>query len=143
MIKDYLVLNYSEDPGPRYHTQGDHSGEDFYHEILNDLFYNVLQEKMSLRINLDGASGYASSFLDEAFGNLIYDFGLELVRDNLIIVSKEEPEWISMIRDDTFKEWETRRSKGDEPTKTKLHKAWYRYTNSDFERKIWIEKYVD
>lgn len=36
---------------------------------------------LMLLVDLDGTSGYPSSFLDEAFGELVYDFSLEEVKN--------------------------------------------------------------
>lgn len=73
-IRKIAVINYSLDPGPRYVRQGEDSGEDYYHKVLNHEFYEALISGQVLEVSLDGTSGYASSFLDEAFGNLVYDF---------------------------------------------------------------------
>jgi hypothetical protein len=98
------ISQYSMNPGTRYINQGDDSGEDFYHKCLNRKYQEALIKKESLVVDLDGTNGYASSFLDEAFGNLVYDFGLDSVKKNIILISREEPEWIDMINDETFNE---------------------------------------
>ncbi len=135
---DLLVVDYSSSPGPRYCNQGEDSGEDFYHTKLNASFYQAVSNNMVLRVTLDGTDGYASSFLDEAFGNLIFDFGKNNVSNHLRIKSEEEPEWIDMLENDTYNEWENRRKSNTPPTITTEHKAWYRYTNGKFEQKVWI-----
>lgn len=137
-IYKIAVINYSTDPGPRYSRQGDDSGEDFYHKVLNEAFYKALNANEMLEVSLDGTSGYASSFLDEAFGNLVYDFTLELVQKNLIIISEEEPEWKDMIEKETYVEWEQRRLNKRQPEKSASHEAWYRYVAKDFPKKVWI-----
>ena len=135
---DLKVLDYSISPGPRYCSQGEESGEDFYHKLLNKAFYDAYEQGAKLRINLDGPDGYASSFLDEAFGNLVYDFTKELVLKYVQIISDEEPEWIDMIQNDTYNEWEKRRKNAEEPTYTKEHDAWYRVnSNNKIELKKW------
>lgn len=118
------VKDYSLSPGPRYTTQGDFSGEDFYHKVLNPQFAEAYNSQQILCVNLDGVDGYMSSFLDEAFGNLIYDFGKSAVEPILNIISDEEPEWISMITGETFKEWEKRRNNKERPKKTTEHCDW-------------------
>jgi hypothetical protein len=55
-------------------------------------------------IDLDGAAGYAGSFLDEAFGRLGHEFGLDECKKRLEFVTNEEP----YLRDDIFgsiEEW--------------------------------------
>lgn len=137
-----VIADYSKSPGPRYCCQGDDSGEDFYHKILNETFKNTLDLKIDLEVNLDGPDGYASSFLDEAFGNLVYDFGLENVRNHVKIISEEEPEWIEMIEKETYIQWEKRRKESLDPKKTIKHKDWWRYNFkiSSNEKKLWIDK---
>jgi len=137
-----VIADYSKSPGPRYCYQGDDSGEDFYHKILNKKFNDAFVQKTHLEVNLDGPDGYASSFLDEAFGNLVFDFGLENVQSHVKIISNEEPEWIEMIEKETYVQWEERRKKNHEPKKTIEHEEWYRYNfaTNQIEKKKWISK---
>jgi len=90
-----------------------------------------------LSIVLDGADGYASSFLDEAFGNLVYDFGITIVLDSVEIISNEEPEWIDMIVNDTCHQWQKRRTENKSPRVTALHKAWSRLVDNKLEKNVW------
>jgi S-methylmethionine-dependent homocysteine/selenocysteine methylase len=114
----FNVLDFTEYPGPRYKAQGDDSGELFYETKLKELFEEVL--KMSklkgqiylLEINLDNTAGYASSFLDEAFGNLAYDFTAELVKKHLKLISNQEPDWVDIIMKETIPEWHEKKIKG-------------------------------
>jgi len=135
-----VILNYTEYPGPRYCIQGDHSGEDFYHDILNEAFENAVSKGFKLIIDLDGTAGYASSFLDEAFGNLVYDFSFTVVEPNIVIISNQEPDWIDMIKTKVLIDWERRRISNDPPTKTASHHEWYRKINQDYVKKVWLEK---
>ena len=139
-IRKIAVINYSLDPGPRYVRQGDDSGEDYYHKVLNNEFYEALINNEILEVSLDGTSGYASSFLDEAFGNLVYDYTLEKVKSAISIISEEEPEWKDMIENESFNEWEQRRQNQREPEKTETHPEWYRYNGIDFQKKVWVQK---
>lgn len=130
-------MDFSQSPGPRYCTQGDDSGEEFYHKVLNKTFADALKEKACLRVILDGTDGYASSFLDEAFGNLVYDFTEAVVKKNLKIVSEDEDVWCSMLQDETFPEWEKRRTSGLAPRKTTEHGKWFRMVNGELKDDIW------
>jgi hypothetical protein len=67
-----LAREFARDPGPRYKKQGPNSGEAF-RAVLRDL----LGRGGIVRINLDGTSGIGSSFLDEAFGGLIFAEGMQ------------------------------------------------------------------
>lgn len=120
------VRQYAEYPGPRYCDQGDFSGEDFYHSILNPEFAKAYDSKGKLVVDLDGTAGYASSFLDEAFGNLVFDFSAGIVRNHLVIISKQEPDWKELILNEVLSDWDQRRAKKQSPKKTEVHKSWVR-----------------
>ncbi|MCK9220910.1 MAG: STAS-like domain-containing protein [Bacteroidales bacterium] len=132
-----IIAGYSEYPGPRYCVQGDNSGEDFYHSILNDAFYLAVTKQEKLTVDLDGTAGYASSFLDEAFGNLSYDYSSETVKKYLVIISNQEPDWKDTIMNHIIPDWEQRRTKGNKPKKTHNHAEWYRLENGTLTKKIW------
>ena len=132
------VSSYSMSPGPRYCDQGDSSGEDFYHKMLNKYFTKAFLENKKLVVDLDGPDGYASSFLDEAFGNLIFDFGIKQVKKRINILSNEEPEWLSMIYENTFEEWEKRKNSNEEPKVTANHDKWRRLIDNKIVEKQWI-----
>ena len=72
-----------------------------------------------------------SSFLDEAFGNLVFDFGIDMIKDKVSFISNEEPEWIDMLIDDTYPEWEKRRNKKVLPKITQTHPDWKRMENGE------------
>lgn len=107
---------FSEFPGLRLHKESPNvSGEDFYHKILNEKFYDAFKSNKHLVVDLDETAGYPPSFLDEAFGRLAFDFGLDAVKRTLIIVSKDEPSWENMIFDSTLILWERRRRENKKP----------------------------
>ena len=114
------------------------SGEEFYHNHLNAAFKNSLDRNEKLEISLDGVDGYSPSFIDEIFGNLVYDFSLKIVSKNLEIVSLEEPEWMESIKNETYPQWENRRKKQMHPKVTVDHSAWWRLNSEGhLEKKIW------
>lgn len=117
------VIDFSEYPGPRYKDQGPDSGELFYVNKLNPSFSECYKEGKLLKVILDGTAGFASSFLDEAFGQLTFDFGESLVKEILLIESFDEPEWSRMIMDETIPQWEKRREKGEVPKATMSYKV--------------------
>ena len=122
--EEYLnVIDFSEYPGPRYNQQGPDSGEKFYVEKLNPYFFKCFKEGKILVVNLDGTAGFASSFLDEAFGQLTYDFGESLLKNILNIQSTDEPEWIRMIMDETIPQWQKRRVDGKTPVASMKYKV--------------------
>ena len=92
MMKERLILNvkdeFTEFPGLRLRSESKGvSGEDFYHKVLNQRFYEALSSGKELEVILDGTAGYPPSFIDESFGRLVFDFGEECVRKNVRIVS--------------------------------------------------------
>lgn len=121
---EYLnVIDFTEYPGPRYDGQGPESGEKFYVEKLNPAFVKCFKENKKLVVNLDGTAGFASSFLDEAFGQLTYDFGESLLKEVLQIDSNDEPEWRRMIMEETIPQWQKRREQGQAPVATMKYKV--------------------
>jgi hypothetical protein len=83
-----VAANFSRHPGPRRKTQGRHSGEEF-----RELLVKWLAESEHLVVDLDGTSGFGSSFLDEAFGGLIRDEGMtksEVMRRITILSAMDE-----------------------------------------------------
>ncbi len=136
MEKTIKVREYSEYPGPRYVEQGEFSGEDFYHTILNKAFTEAYKDNSVLNVDLDNTAGYMSSFLDEAFGNLVYDFSKDIVEKHLHVISDQEPDWIAMLHNESFLQWEQRRLKQEKPKKTVSHPQWYKLINDKLECQI-------
>jgi phosphatidylserine/phosphatidylglycerophosphate/cardiolipin synthase-like enzyme len=129
--------SFSEYTGLRHCNISDNSGEEFYHNVLNKAFKECYENKEVLIVILDKVDGYASSFLDEAFGNLVYDFTLEIVKQYVEIVSEEEPHWKEMIETKTFKQWEERRRKNERPKVTMTHEPWFRIAGKEIKSEIW------
>lgn len=117
-ITKLLVMDYTEDPGPRYIKQGESSGEDFYLSTLNRKFAECIRDNSILEIELDGTSGYPSSFLDEAFGELVYDFSLEEVRKRVRINTMMFRKRKQQIEEETYPQWEKRRISSDKVVHT-------------------------
>lgn len=113
------VLDFAQSPGPRFIDQGPNSGEQFYNEALSHWFEEALNKGKQLVVILDGTDGYLTSFLDESFGRLVYYNGADKVKRNLIVVSEVEPEWLKMLNEKTFINWENRRSAGEAPKITR------------------------
>lgn len=137
MDKTIKVREYSEYPGPRYVNQGEYSGENFYHVMLNKAFVEVYKSGDILNVDLDDTAGYMSSFLDEAFGNLIYDFGKGIVEQHLHVISNQEQDWIEMLQNESYPQWEQRRLKKEKPKKTVPHDAWFRLEGNVLKCQIW------
>lgn len=137
-MKGISVLeDFSEFPNLRHCSISDNSGEAFYHQVLNKAFKEAYETGEKLSVNLDATAGYASSFLDEAFGNLVYDFTLDVVNSRIEIISYQEPHWKEMIINQTFPQWETRRKAKQQPIVTEKHPAWFRLTDNELKLEIW------
>ena len=101
-------------------------------------FVDAFRNKEQCKIILDGGEdGYGPSFRDEAFGNLVYDFSLDIANKYLILESPGEELWKEEIVENTFPDWEKRRLEKDEPKQTEAHSVWYRLVKDKLELQIW------
>lgn len=102
MIAERFELSIAKDfttvPGPRHRSEGDYSGEVFLDKLLRPRFTDALQNNAVLHVNLDGAVGYPTSFLEQAFGGLAREFGPEVVELHLEITCTDEPYLVDQIR---------------------------------------------
>ena len=86
------VREHTETPGARYLTDGPFSGEWFRDEVLAPAFKEAWKAQEHLTVDLDGCYGYATGFLEEAFGGLARRFGGVHVRKTIRLISEDEPE---------------------------------------------------
>lgn len=111
------VLDFTENPGPRYIRQdriGDStSGEAFYIKKLNPEFAQAFKDRKMLVLELDGVSGYPSSFLDEAIGELVFDFTLKIVSEFLDFNTVMYKRRVKQVKEETYLQWEQRRINKD------------------------------
>lgn len=90
-----IPKDFSRYPAGRFISDGPFSGEGFRKKFL----LPSLKRGESIRIELDGARGYGSSFLEEAFGGLVRA-GLDKATVlRLIQFSTEDESLESEIRD--------------------------------------------
>ena len=85
-----VARDFSEDPGSRYIEDGPHSAEEFM-PVLEPLFLEARQRGVKLLVDLDGVSGYATSFLQGSFGNLAAKYGSDAVNAVLRFKSEDDP----------------------------------------------------
>jgi len=90
-VKIKFTKDFTPYPGGRSRSTGDGSAEEFYEDVLQGKFKQTVDEDKVLEINLDGAAGYAGSFLDEAFGRLGHEFGFDECKKRLEFITTEEP----------------------------------------------------
>ena len=95
------VSDWTITPGPRYKKLGDFSGEEYRDTILVPKMEGAIESKEKLHIDLDGTLGYASSFLDEAFGGLVFKNGFKIgeVLSTLVFISPARPWLINEIQE--------------------------------------------
>jgi hypothetical protein len=74
IIKINIASEFSTTPGARFKQDGPFSGEEFRENFLEPHFKNS-NDNSVIEIYLDGVEGYATSFLDEAFGGLARKYG--------------------------------------------------------------------
>lgn len=82
-----IARDFSKYPAGRNISDGPYSGEKFRKDIL----IPILKAEKTTKINFDGARGYGSSFLEEAFGGLIRIEGytLELIKKYLSLEASD------------------------------------------------------
>jgi len=88
--------DFTDTPGGRFKKDGPYSGEQFREEVLKPALAG-LNEGEKLRIDFDGAYGYPTSFLEEAFGGLVRQVGAKELLNKLDFKSDEEPSLIDEI----------------------------------------------
>lgn len=98
-IEFKISKDYVPTPGPRYIKEGKWSGEKLRGELILPIFEKAIKNDQKIFIDLDGTSGYGTSFLEEVFGGLIRINKLKY--DDIIKVlelkSEEEPYLIEDI----------------------------------------------
>ena len=86
------VRDFTLYPGPRLKEDGAFSGEEFRDEHLLPEYRKAVEKKVRLCVVLEGTKGYASSFLEEAFGGLVRGgHEKEKVKRYLKILSPDRP----------------------------------------------------
>ena len=97
MITINIATDYTKTPGGRFISEGEYSGQDFREKVLKPKILQALENNDQLTVILDGGYGYATSFLEEAFGGLAREMRNSKIKD-IIIISEEEPQLISKIQ---------------------------------------------
>lgn len=85
MITVRVASDFSRHPAGRHVTDGPYSGEAFRIKFIEP----HLRAGKELLIDLDGARGYGSSFLEEAFGGLVRQgFAASELQKKITLASK-------------------------------------------------------
>ena len=86
-----ILKDFGRTPGPRHIDEGDFSGELFLRDVLAPKFQEAIDRDVKLLVDFDGTAGYATSFLEEAFGGLARMFSTDDVLRRLEFVTEDEP----------------------------------------------------
>lgn len=85
-----IAEEFSIKPGPRFIREGSNSAELLLTTKLYSLFKDIIDSNEILVIDLDGTSGYATSFLEGTFGELARKYTPKLVLKHLEIISTKK-----------------------------------------------------
>ena len=79
--------------------EGKFSGQEFRTSLLLPKLKQAIAAKCQLEVDLDGAAGYGTSFLEESFGGLIREDKVDLatIKQAVKFVSTEEPSLLDEI----------------------------------------------
>ena len=101
-VKIKIATAYTQTPGGRFKDEGEFSGEDFRDTLLAPKFQDAISHGEKLVVDLDGGYGYATSFLDEAFGGLARATKDQRVMD-IELISDDEPRLVEKIHEYIFR----------------------------------------
>jgi hypothetical protein len=93
-----IAREFSETPGPRSRDEGEFSGDQFLDELLEPRFIEARDSHQMLIVDLDGTVGYATSFLESAFGGLARKYGPSDVLRILDLTCKDEPSLVEEVK---------------------------------------------
>jgi hypothetical protein len=84
-----IATDFSKNLGVRV---GAFSGESFFEEMLEKKYLEAKKNNCQLVIDLDGASPYGSSFLDQSFGTLFRKYNDDVI--SRIVFKTQHFNWI-------------------------------------------------
>ncbi|MEG8233813.1 MULTISPECIES: STAS-like domain-containing protein [Pseudomonas] len=93
MTEIHLAEDFSKHPAGRYKSDGPYSGELFRERFLEPR----MKDHEKIVVYLDGARGYGSSFLEEAFGGIARKYPTDLV-ESLIVLSSRDSNLVQRIK---------------------------------------------
>ncbi len=96
-IKINIAKDFSPNLGVRFRKFGAFSGEEFYESWLKPKYEEAKGCNQKLLIELDGATPYGSSFLDESFGKLARENGANEVLEKIEFITSLYPHVIELI----------------------------------------------
>jgi hypothetical protein len=93
-----IAQDFTDTPGARYPDDGEFSGEEFRVRLLEPLFLKAREQGHNILVDLDNTDGYATSFLEEAFGGLARRYDISEVNTILQFKSDDEPGLIEEVK---------------------------------------------
>ncbi len=92
-----IASAFSRVPAGRFRTDGPYSGERF----RDDFLLPPLIDGQQVIVDFDGARGYGSSFLEEAFGGLVRKnvVSPDVINTRIKFVSTEDPSVEAEVRE--------------------------------------------
>lgn len=97
-IEISITKDFSETPGARYKNEGKYSGQEFREKILEPKYILAKANKIKIVVNFDGGYGYATSFIEEAFGGLSRLYPRDDVLSMFEFVSEDEPALVEDVK---------------------------------------------
>jgi len=97
IVQINIAKDFSTIPSSRYEKDGPFSGEEFRIKYLEPHFKDP-KANYFIKIILDGVEGYATSFLEEAFGGLARIYGKQRCLERLEFISIEDRLLVEEIR---------------------------------------------
>jgi len=98
MLVIRIMKDFSEATGARTPEDGDYSGREFREKLLEPKYLEAEKSGKKLLVDLDGTEGYATSFLEEAFGGLARLYDPASVLHVVQIKSDDEPYLVEDIQ---------------------------------------------
>lgn len=92
-FKIVIAKDFSTTPGGRWRNLGPFSGQEFYDDVLLPRYEAAVAAEEKLHVYLDGARSYPYSFLDQSFGELARNKGIDIVK-KVIVFHAIEKEWV-------------------------------------------------
>lgn len=83
-----IAEEFTRTPGGRWKRLGENSGEEFYQVLLLPRFEEAVEKGEELVVYLDGVRSYPNSFLDQSFGELARQKGVDVVRRTIRFETK-------------------------------------------------------
>ena len=90
MISISIAKDFSDAPGGRYKNEGENSGEEFRDRILKPKFDEAKRNNEKIEIDFDNCYGFATSFLEEAFGGFVRTYKTKGLLNCLVIISNDD-----------------------------------------------------